>query len=426
MATIYVLRLEQDKYYVGKTSNFQQRYKNHLNDNGSEWTKLYKTIEVLETHENCEDFDEDRYTISTMAKYGIDNVRGGTFCQVKLTDTDILMINKMINNANDKCFNCGGDHFIRYCPQKVVKKKEPRVNKCFNCGDNHFVGGCPQKQVEVNIQPETSSFFGFVGHLFSEILDYSNGVYDIPNVKETPRISTVNIIDSNRTEEKLDQVKDNILFASDRKYQFQQLIDEMSPTNKTRIKGIFKDERITIDKLKKVISYSVIDKRWYVYDDNKIFPNKNILERFDEIKYPKKGDMIYVTVSDLINRYRHEFENNEKIGRITIDAYLIKIDLNSFKNQNEKGGVLINEIYDDYVEWRKKSGNDKYCDIKIQANFTKYIIKNKSNSFEVIKGSNGKNYLYDIRSDDICSRCGRNSHLVDDCFAKMHLNGSHL
>ena len=38
---IYVLELEQGKYYIGKTSNLGERMTAHFEGNGSEFTKKY-------------------------------------------------------------------------------------------------------------------------------------------------------------------------------------------------------------------------------------------------------------------------------------------------------------------------------------------------------------------------------------------------
>ena len=46
MVYIYVLKLIQGKYYVGKTSNPRFRLDNHFNKNGSEWTRIYKPINI--------------------------------------------------------------------------------------------------------------------------------------------------------------------------------------------------------------------------------------------------------------------------------------------------------------------------------------------------------------------------------------------
>jgi hypothetical protein len=53
-----------------------------------------------------------------MDKYGINNVRGGTFCKLKLNDYNLITINNMINSANDKCYICGDvGHFANKCKQ---------------------------------------------------------------------------------------------------------------------------------------------------------------------------------------------------------------------------------------------------------------------------------------------------------------------
>ena len=46
---IYVLRLENDRWYVGRTKNVLQRYQEHLNGLGSEWTKIFVPLELVET-----------------------------------------------------------------------------------------------------------------------------------------------------------------------------------------------------------------------------------------------------------------------------------------------------------------------------------------------------------------------------------------
>jgi hypothetical protein len=51
-----------------------------------------------------------------MEKFGINNVRGGSFCQVKLNSENKKTIKHMINSSTDKCFNCGSkNHFANKC-----------------------------------------------------------------------------------------------------------------------------------------------------------------------------------------------------------------------------------------------------------------------------------------------------------------------
>jgi hypothetical protein len=119
MVYIYILQLEQGKYYVGKTINPSFRLDSHFNQNGSSWTKLYKPIKMVELIPNCDDYDEDKYTRKFMDKYGIDNVRGGSFVSVELEQSTINHLTQMKNGTNDKCFKCGNPgHFAKYCKNK--------------------------------------------------------------------------------------------------------------------------------------------------------------------------------------------------------------------------------------------------------------------------------------------------------------------
>ena len=60
--TIYVLKLEGGKYYVGKTGDLIARYQQHLSGEGSSFTRLHKPIKVIRTVTNASPFDEDKIT----------------------------------------------------------------------------------------------------------------------------------------------------------------------------------------------------------------------------------------------------------------------------------------------------------------------------------------------------------------------------
>lgn len=116
MVYIYILKLENNKYYIGKTDNPEIRLNSHFNLNGSEWTKKYKPIEIIQIIPNCDNYDEDKYTKIYMDKYGINNVRGGSYVKLELDTDTIKFLEKESIGTNDKCFNCGiKGHFAKDC-----------------------------------------------------------------------------------------------------------------------------------------------------------------------------------------------------------------------------------------------------------------------------------------------------------------------
>lgn len=82
---LYVLKLENNKYYVGVTSKTpEQRFKQHLTGFiGAGWTKKNKPIKIFDRKElgsmtfpEAEAY-ENKVVREYIKKYGINNVRGG-------------------------------------------------------------------------------------------------------------------------------------------------------------------------------------------------------------------------------------------------------------------------------------------------------------------------------------------------------------
>ena len=115
--TIYILKLNNSKYYVGKTNRkVNERYQEHLEGIGSFWTKKYKPLSIVKQIENSSPFDEDRYVKEYMAMYGIDNVRGGSYNQEELNSETIKFLRNELRTSNNECYKCGStSHFVSEC-----------------------------------------------------------------------------------------------------------------------------------------------------------------------------------------------------------------------------------------------------------------------------------------------------------------------
>jgi hypothetical protein len=129
MVYIYVLYLAHCKYYIGKTSNSDFTIEQHLLSGGSAWTRKYKPIGVINFIPNCDDYDEDKYTRIYMDKYGIDNVRGGSFYEVKLSNFTMKNLEKMNKIVENRCFTCCMiGHFAKECKNCEDLSS---IDKCF-------------------------------------------------------------------------------------------------------------------------------------------------------------------------------------------------------------------------------------------------------------------------------------------------------
>jgi len=190
MVKIYILKCINNKYYIGRTNNIFRRINEHLTQYGSSWTTKYKPIKIKEI-DNCDIFDEDKYTLKMMAQYGISNVRGGTFTRITLTPKEKNFIRKMIWNATDKCFKCGSTkHFSKTCHKTFLKNNlkillNDILSICYNI-DKHYNGFIEISQyLNILYKLDPIIFSGItVNHLsqlnnYNEKVNYNNFTVDL-------------------------------------------------------------------------------------------------------------------------------------------------------------------------------------------------------------------------------------------------------
>jgi len=112
---IYILELQQRKWYVGRSDCVEKRFQEHLCGAGAAWTRLYPPIRVFKTLEGGP-FDEDKVTKELMSEHGIDAVRGGTYVSIELSAEQSSVLIQELRMAADRCLLCGGQgHFAAAC-----------------------------------------------------------------------------------------------------------------------------------------------------------------------------------------------------------------------------------------------------------------------------------------------------------------------
>ena len=118
---VYVLKLSNNKYYVGESDDINRRIWVHQNDNGSLWTRRYKPEKRIKSLKNKRCLDELAQTLDMMNMYGIDNVRGSIFTKLTLDTVEKVMAAQLYCELNNLCRRCGGSgHYISNCKDNDI------------------------------------------------------------------------------------------------------------------------------------------------------------------------------------------------------------------------------------------------------------------------------------------------------------------
>jgi len=99
---IYVLKLVEDRYYVGRTINIFRRIQEHFTGVGSIYTKKYKPLKVIEVEEETTTDDERKMTFKYVEKYGWGSVRGSYWCSLEIKRWPNLKSYEKMKSQRDK------------------------------------------------------------------------------------------------------------------------------------------------------------------------------------------------------------------------------------------------------------------------------------------------------------------------------------
>jgi hypothetical protein len=131
LATVYLLRLEHGKWYVGKSTDIVSRIISHRAGSDVAWVRAHPMLDYSILGVDNEGHMEDNKTIDEMYARGWRNVRGGMYCQMELTAAHQDDIRRRMCSLRNLCYACARpmtrDHIASRCTQPESEEHASRV-----------------------------------------------------------------------------------------------------------------------------------------------------------------------------------------------------------------------------------------------------------------------------------------------------------
>lgn len=103
LTNVYVLRLSGGRKYVGISDDPMKALVMHKEGGVCAWTDRYRPESIMQIQRAISSDKLDHYVIRYMIQYGVENVRGGSWSTVRLTDADHRVIRNRISEERHDC-----------------------------------------------------------------------------------------------------------------------------------------------------------------------------------------------------------------------------------------------------------------------------------------------------------------------------------
>mmetsp|Transcript_5799 Transcript_5799/g.17758 ORF Transcript_5799/g.17758 Transcript_5799/m.17758 type:complete len:128 (-) Transcript_5799:335-718(-) len=103
---VYHLESTDGKHYVGRSSHLRVRLARHFRGQASRWTEQHRPVRVVSVRKERSCGHEREATLALMAKYGVDSVRGGPWCQRVLQPRTRAALEKRVGALRQKKWAC--------------------------------------------------------------------------------------------------------------------------------------------------------------------------------------------------------------------------------------------------------------------------------------------------------------------------------
>jgi len=224
---IYTIRQECGKYFIGKTNRATITIDDILQnakETQNKWVIQYKPAQIIELIHSLDTWDENKITLKYMDKYGIENVRGGSFSSSVLSTSELATIRAMIANAKGICTICDiQGHTKTNCPiisefndyEVVIKdKNDIIISTLEQSNKNNYessISAC-----------ENTSISDYVANTFISATNVANNILTswFGYTKQKPKCLRCGI-SSHKTESCMNEIKngeDSLIFPDNKIY----------------------------------------------------------------------------------------------------------------------------------------------------------------------------------------------------------------
>ena len=193
---IHFIKEGLDYFYVGKTKSYYRRMEQHLDESkdGAKWIEKNFDVDIkrdcvttkLGDFEDAT-WEETRHTLYLMLKYGINNVRGAEYCEIKeYDDNDVHRITYAVIHHLDRN---DADEIKEKLRQNIINSKIEREKQSHSgsSSSSSFVYSPPSPFTEC-FHHNSNTLFGFSNSNYSTSTRSSSPNSPKHNEKNSPSI----------------------------------------------------------------------------------------------------------------------------------------------------------------------------------------------------------------------------------------------
>jgi hypothetical protein len=102
MATcIFILQLEHNKYFVGASQDPVKAMEEHREGLGPLWTRIHRPLGIIKRVPFQREEELDTFVKGAMRTYGLENVRGGSWSDARISDTQRHALHAELHGGDD-------------------------------------------------------------------------------------------------------------------------------------------------------------------------------------------------------------------------------------------------------------------------------------------------------------------------------------